>query len=112
LEDVVTSWANYAKPMLRNKPNTPEGLRDIIQRERLIELANEGHRYWEIRRWKKAREILSQPIQGWDIDQETTDGYYRVTTIYTPKFTNKDYFWPIRETEMTRNANLDQNPEW
>ena len=30
---------------------------------------------------------------------------------FTPKFTAKDYFWPIRETEMTRNTNLDQNPD-
>ncbi len=112
LEDVETSWANYAKPASRNKPTTQEGLRDIIQSERLIELANEGHRYWEIRRWKKAREMLSKPIKGWDIDQESTDGYYRVTTIFTPKFTAKDYFWPIRETELTRNTNLDQNPGW
>ena len=112
LEDVETSWANYAKPASRNKPTTKEGLRDIIQHERLIELANEGHRYWEIRRWKKAREMLSKPIKGWDIDQESTDGYYRVTTIFTPKFTAKDYFWPIRETELTRNTNLDQNPGW
>jgi hypothetical protein len=112
LEDVETSWANYAKTAFKNKPTTKEGLRDIIQQERLIELANEGHRYWEVRRWKRAREILNQPIQGWDIDQESTDGFYRVTTIFTPKFTTKDYFWPIRETEMTRNTNLDQNPGW
>lgn len=112
LEGVATSWANYAKPALQNKPATKEGLRDIIQRERLIELANEGHRYWEIRRWKKSREILSQPVQGWDIEQDVLDAYYRVTTIFTPKFASKDYFWPIRETELTRNANLDQNPGW
>lgn len=112
LEDVETSWGNYAKPTFKNKPTTKEGLRDIIQQERLIELANEGHRYWELRRWKKAREILSQPIQGWDIDQESTEDYYRVTTIFSPKFTLRDYFWPISETELTRNINLDQNPGW
>lgn len=112
LEDVETSWTNYAKPAYRNKPTTQDGLRDIIQKERLIELANEGHRYWEIRRWKKAREMLSRPIQGWDIDQETAEGYYRVTTIFKPEFTSKDYFWPIRETELLRNTNLDQNPGW
>lgn len=112
LEDVKTSWTNHAKTAFKNKPTTQEGLRNIIQRERLIELANEGHRYWEIRRWKRAREILNQPIQGWDIDQEAPNGYYRVTTIFTPKFTTRDYFWPIRETELTRNTNLDQNPGW
>lgn len=112
LEDVETSWAKYAKSTLKDKPNDLEGLRDIIQQERLIELANEGHRYWEIRRWKRAREFFNQPIQGWDINQESAIGYYRVTTVFSPTFSTKDYFWPISEAELTRNTNLDQNPGW
>jgi len=113
LEGVEVSWANYAKASLRNKPSTKEGLRDIIQQERLIELANEGHRYWEIRRWKRAREMwYNQPIQGWDIDQSATEAYYRVRTLFTQQFTSKNYLWPIREDDLAINPNLDQNPGW
>ena len=113
LEDVETSWANYATVALRNKPSTQEGLRDIIQRERLIELANEGHRYWDIRRWKRAKELWhNQPIQGWDIDQADTESYYRVINLYTPQFTTKNYLWPLRESDLWVNRNLDQNPGW
>ena len=113
LEGVVNSWSKYVKTSLKGKPTTKEGFREIIQRERLIELANEGHRYWDIRRWKKGREMWNnQPIQGWDVLQENTDTYYRVRTIFTPKFTTKDYFWPIREYNLSVNLNLDQNPGW
>ncbi|HML85492.1 MAG TPA: RagB/SusD family nutrient uptake outer membrane protein, partial [Bacteroidales bacterium] len=84
-----------------------------IQQERLIELANEGHRYWDIRRWKRAKEMWqNQPIQGWDVDQGETETYYRIKTIYTTSFTTKDYLWPIREYNLSVNPNLDQNPGW
>ena len=113
LEGVEASWTKYARASLRAKPNTPEGMRDIIQRERLIELANEGHRYWEIRRWKKAKETWNnQPIQGWDVFQFEASAYYRVTTLFTPIYTTKNYFWPIREYNLSANPNLDQNFEW
>ncbi|MDD4591822.1 MAG: RagB/SusD family nutrient uptake outer membrane protein [Parabacteroides sp.] len=113
LEGVVTSWATHATPSYRSKPTTKEGLREIIQQERLIELANEGHRYWDIRRWKRAKEMWhNQPIQGWDIDQVDAEGYYRVKTIFVQKFTTKDYLWPIKESNLSVNPNLDQNPGW
>ncbi|MDR0814646.1 MAG: RagB/SusD family nutrient uptake outer membrane protein [Bacteroidales bacterium] len=113
LEGVVASWAKYAGTQFNAKPTTKDGLRNIIQQERLIELANEGHRYWDIRRWKRGREMWhNQPIQCWDVDQAETATYYRVRTLFTPLFTTKDYFWPIRESDLVVNSNLDQNPGW
>ena len=113
LEGVVESWDQYAKASLRTKPTTKEGFRDIIHRERLIELANEGHRYWDIRRWKRGREIWhNQPIQGWDVEQGETETYYRVKTLFIQQFANKNYLWPIRESDLSVNTNLDQNPGW
>ena len=113
LESVESAWPKYAKSSRKNKHTTKEGLREIIQNERLIELANEGHRYWDIRRWKLAREMWNnQPIRGWDIEQEDAASYYRVRTLYTPKFTTRDYFWPIREYNLSVNVNLVQNPGW
>lgn len=113
LENVEVAWPNYAKASKKQKHTTKDGLREIIQQERLIELANEGHRYWDIRRWKRAKEMWqNQPIQGWDVDQEETETYYRIKTIYTTSFTTKDYLWPIREYNLSVNPNLDQNPGW
>lgn len=113
LKGVKESWTNYAKPALKNKPSTKEGLRNIIRRERLIELTSEGQRYWDIRRWKLARETYNnQPIQGWDIERDDNQGYYRVRTLFTQKFTTRDYLWPISEYDFSVNPNLVPNPGW
>jgi len=110
LKGVRESWTSYSKNP--NKFSTKEGLRDIIQQERLIELAFEGHRFWDIRRWKRGREFFNASIKGWDIEQEETALYYRVKSLYTKSFNVKDYFWPIRESSLIRNRNLVQNPGW
>lgn len=110
LEGVVDSWSKYSK--LGSKPLSQDGMRDIIQQERMIELAFEGKRFWDIRRWKRATELLNQPIRGWNIDGEITSDYYNVITIYPMEFTTKEYLWPIQQSELRTNQNLIQNPGW
>lgn len=110
LPGIVESWAAFSSNP--TKPATKEGLRDIIQRERAIELMFEGQRFWDLRRWKKALEELNKPISGWDIEQKTPDGYYRERVLYQQTFTQKDYLWPIREVEIFANNNTAQNPGW
>jgi hypothetical protein len=111
LEGVKESWASFStKP---NKPDTKDGLRQIIQQERTIELAFEGKRFWDIRRWKKIDELNEQP-RGWNISGETTDDFYNLVPVaqVPVKFTVKDYFWPIKEADLTVNKNLIQNYGW
>ena len=110
LDGVVSSWANFSKNS--GKPNSKEGLRDIIHQERMIELSFEGQSYWDLRRWKKAMEMFNNPISGWDIEQKTPEGYYREKNLYQQTFSTKDYFWPIRENELLANKNTVQNPGW
>lgn len=109
LEGVVESWANYSSQP--DKPTTKEGMREIIKQERLIELAFEGQRFWDLRRWKDAENYMNQPIRGWNINGAGL-GFYNVTTIFTPSYDFKDYLWPIREEEIVKNPNLVQNPGW
>jgi hypothetical protein len=87
-------------------------MREIIRQERMIELAFEGKRFWDIRRWKTAFELLNQPIKGWNIMGATTEEYYNVVTIAVPTFTTKEYLWPVMESELRTNKNLIQNPGW
>lgn len=68
LDGVKKSWQDHSTNP--SKPATKVGMREIIQRERTIELAFEGHRFWDLRRWKTANEELNRPIQGWDINQK------------------------------------------
>lgn len=110
LKGVVESWKNFSKNP--GKPTTKEGLREIIHRERRIELAFEGQAGWDLRRWKELQNVLSDPIQGWNIYEEDAPGYYRPRTIYTPEFGNKDYLWPVRDHDLIVNPKLIQNPGW
>nr|WP_295927443.1 RagB/SusD family nutrient uptake outer membrane protein [uncultured Dyadobacter sp.] len=110
LKGVVESWTQYS-----NKPSkfsSKDGLREIIQRERLIELVFEGKRFWDLRRWKVAENYLQRSVNGWDIAQREAVNYYRVKPIYTSSFSLKDYFWPISENSLIVNPNLVQNPGW
>lgn len=107
---VEEAWTNYSKNP--GKYTTKDGMREIIHRERTVELAFEGQRFWDLRRWKEAVEELNKPISGWDLDQETDEGYYRERTIFNQTFITRDYLWPLNENTILANNKLVQNPGW
>lgn len=104
------AWATYTAE--KNKPNSQIGLREIIRQERLIELAFEGQRFWDLRRWKLAANYLNAPITGWNIEGETAAEYYKEREVYQQTFQLRDYFWPIVKRELSANKNLVQNYGW
>ncbi len=111
LPGVQESWLNYSnKP---DKPSTKSGLRQIIHQERNIELAFEGKRFWDIRRWKEI-DVLNEQPTGWNISGETNEDFYKVIEVaqVPVNFTVKDYFWPIKESNLAVNRNLLQNYGW
>ena len=110
LKGVVDSWAEHSK--FPGKPATKSGMREIIHRERMIELAFEGQRYWDLRRWKQAKIYMNKPVQGWDVFETDPLTYYRVTTLFNQTFDERDYFWPVPENEIIKNPNLVQNLGW
>lgn len=110
LKGVVESWQAYSNQP--DKPRTKSGMREIIQRERKVELACEGVYYWDSHRWKTAVKEQNRPIQGWNVNASEAADYYTPTTIYTQTFTYKNYLAPIPEKDMTNNPQLVQNPGW
>jgi len=110
LKTVAEAWTNFSNNP--NKFNTQVGLRDIIQRERMIELCFEGHRFWDLRRWKTAREVLNKPIMSWSGFNRSAETIYKPYNMFVPSFGLKDYFWPVTEDELTRNRNLVQSLGW
>ncbi len=110
LPGVEEAWNNYS--VNPNKYRTQEGLREIIHRERTIELMFEGQRFWDLRRWKKAVNELNRPITGWDLEQETAQGYFREKMVYNMTFRTRDYLWPLNENTILANPTLVQNPGW
>ncbi len=111
-------------PDLTNAFVTANGLsmREEIRRERRVELAVEGFRYWDIIRWKVAEEVLPKPVLGsyffeggFGLAQPnlTDDNHILVQNAATRSFrTNRDYLWPFPVNELALNPNLDQNPNW
>jgi hypothetical protein len=123
LEGVVQSWDKYAVSTAKNKPLNKEGMRDIIKRERLIELSFEGQRLFDLLRWKDALQYFNEPVQGWnlmagggsagyDTDPAKISAYYTVTTFHQRVFNSRDYLWPIKLSSLRINTNLKQNPGW
>lgn len=108
--DILNTWQMYSTNP--SKPMTKDGMRKIIHQERMIELAIEGHRYWDLKRWKLATEYFNKPIQGWNIFRSDVEGFYEVENIFYRNFSTKDYLWPISQNELLRNPNLIQNPGW
>ena len=114
LEGLVESYQKYAVADKKNKPATKGGMREIIRRERKVELSLEGQDYWDRKRWRTAHLELNRNIEGWNVTAEDTSpsAYYMPTTIYTQRFTLRDYFAPIPESDLVNNPQLVQNPGW
>ena len=71
-----------------------------IRRERAFELAGEGQRYWDLRRWG----LLESSVKN------ATDIFGDL--MYTRADQKRHELWPIPLVEMERNRNLTQNEGW
>jgi hypothetical protein len=110
LKGVVESWQQYSG--LPNKPATKEGLREIIHRERRVELCFEAKAGWDLRRWKEMLTVLAAPVQGWSIFQKSNANFYTLQTLFIPAMTVRDYFWPLSDAALSNNPNLVQTMYW
>jgi len=94
---------------------TQAEMRDAIKRERRIELVYEGHRLYDLWRWKDAMTEMNKDLHGMLIENTVPDDNSGVWT-YTPVslnhphvFTQKQYFNPIPQAAIDRNPKLIQN---
>lgn len=94
------------------KPNmTKEEMRETIRQERRIELAFEGHRFFDVRRWKIAEETDNKMMHGLEITVNS-DGTKSSQEFEVGKHTFRPamYFWPIPYDEVVKSSSLLQNP--
>ena len=77
------------------------------ERERLVELAFENHRFWDVRRWKKGAQYF-KTIQVASISPSLQLTRSTITRQWDDKFN----LYPIPQSELIKNVNLTQNPGW
>ena len=78
--------------------------------ERMVELAFENHRFWDVRRWKEADKYFTNIVEM-QITQDG-DGFKYTRNTVTRQWNDKMYLFPIPQTERMKNPNLEQNPGW
>ena len=91
---------------------TREQLRQVIHDERRVELAFEEHRYFDIRRWREAEEIFKSPIQGMQIVAGSQSKNFTPVNLVQVNWTDRMYLYPIPYSEVNKNKNMVQNPNW
>ena len=97
----------------------PAKLLDILKRERRVELAWEGLRYWDLNRWGEAADKLSnKPMYGIKITDDPANydrfpigptGHYYVLDL---KYRTSDLPWPFPQDELDINTSLTQKENW
>ena len=88
----------------------------LLRRERMIELAFEGHRFWDIRRWGLGTTLLNgthmkgvKPVQVSDgFEYEIVDCDAGQTRVYLEKYNR----FPIPLSEIQQNILCEQFDEW
>lgn len=91
-------------------------LRQIIRHERKIELAFEGQRYWDLRRWRIALEVLGKKrMHGMKItkNEDNTFSYQIVDCDGKDRFFEERYYqFPIPSSEIKNNPKCKQIDKW
>jgi len=91
---------------------TQDEMREAIRLERRIEMAFEEQRFWDIRRWRIAEEVMNEPIRGLVIIKSGSYMIHNDIVVSTPSFETKRYLYPIPYSEVIKNSNMEQNPGW
>ncbi len=81
------------------------------QNERMVELAFEGYRFWDVRRWKEADKYFKS-ITQMNISKNDDGTFSYARKIVSRQWDDKMYFFPIPQTEVMKNGNLKQNTGW
>lgn len=94
--------------------NDGEVTKDRVRHERTVELAFENHRYWDIRRWRTADQLILNKKYGiilpyFDLQAKAyifSKGSYANSLTFWPKM----YYEQILPSEIEKNPKLIQNP--
>ncbi len=103
-------------------PNLPTGLtkeqfRLRVRNEIAVELLNDDHRFWDVKRWLIAEDegVMKGAFEGLQITRTGTAPNYKYSwkpyTFETRTFNKNMYLHPFPQSEVLK-GNLVQNPGW
>lgn len=87
-------------------------MRELIYNERRIEMAFEEQRYNDIRRWRIAEKVYTEPVRGLVITNRDGILTFTDTDVVNVRWDNRRYLYPIPYSEVLKNSNMVQNPNW
>jgi hypothetical protein len=82
-----------------------------IERERMVELAYEDHRFWDVRRWNKGTDYFGSPVKRVEINTSGSGFDYEVKELENRSYSEKMNWYPIPQNEIIK-TNWEQNPGW
>ncbi|UKJ06744.1 RagB/SusD family nutrient uptake outer membrane protein [Solitalea lacus] len=111
--NLIRTRAGFTTPLAAGSL-TQAQMRDIIRNERRCELAFEEHRFWDIRRWNIAKDVLNGSLRGMKItkDPVTSALTYQIVKVQDVTYDQKMNLYPVPFSEIMRNNQLDQNQGW
>ncbi|OQP58781.1 RagB/SusD family nutrient uptake outer membrane protein [Niastella populi] len=84
---------------------------DAIVHERRVELGFEGHRWWDVRRWKRGS-VFANPVRSISITLNGSNFVYTPSKLEDRVFDQSKMNWyPIPQSEITKTG-WDQNAGW
>ena len=114
LKPVLESWANAKVPLTSYDGQCgPDGrVMKIVRQERMIELYQENHNFWDIRRWKMGETYFNVKARGLNILAETMEDFAKIVEIQDKRTFDapRQYLMPIPAGEVSKNPNMVQNP--
>ena len=107
----LTVWGTESLPDVRPiYTASKEKFRERIWNERSVELAFEGHRFIDLRRWYVAHLPEHKVRTAAEFDKDHT--FYREVTLFEGPFEEKHYWLPFATKDVQQYADFTQNPGW
>ena len=86
--------------------------RERLRKERMVELAFENQRFWDVRRWCIGKQ--TEDIYGLSLTQNPDDGSIAMekSVIQEHPWQDKYSYFPYSDAELVKNRHLIQNDGW
>ncbi|AHG89785.1 RagB/SusD domain-containing protein [Gemmatirosa kalamazoonensis] len=109
LNDPSITWAKYKVGLYTQPWTDKNAARDAVRTERRLELAMEGQRFFDLRRWKIAEQVLNAYV--------AVEKNRRSYIAAAEPFTSRHLLYPIPQVQIELSkagstSNLKQNPGW